>query len=45
MYPQGEAQMPHLQKSAMIRNFFLDPWVNSLHTQPAESFAFNLFHQ
>jgi hypothetical protein len=31
--------MPHLQKSAVIRDFFLDPWVNSLHTQPDDSFA------
>jgi hypothetical protein len=30
--------MPHLQQSAVIRDFFLAPWVNSLHTQLAESF-------
>jgi hypothetical protein len=26
--------MPHLQKSAVIRDFFRRPWVNSLHTSP-----------
>jgi hypothetical protein len=31
--------MPHLQKSAVIRDFFQPPWFNSLHTQLADSFG------
>jgi hypothetical protein len=31
--------MPFLQKSPVMRDFFLAPWVNSLHTQPADSFG------
>ena len=33
--------MPHLQKSAVMRDFLptVPPWVNSLHTLPADSFG------
>ncbi len=31
--------MPFLQKSPVMRDFCLPPWVNLLHTKPADSFA------
>ncbi len=31
--------MPFLQKSPVVRDFCLPPWVNLLHTKPADSFA------
>jgi hypothetical protein len=31
--------MPYLQKSAVLRDFCLPLWVNSLHTLMADSFA------
>ncbi len=39
MYPQGVGKNASFTKSAVIRDFFLSPWVNSLHTQPNDSFA------
>jgi hypothetical protein len=31
--------MPNLHKSVVMKDIFLPPWVNSLHTHPADSFG------